>query len=265
VAYSWTLKGKPDGSATTLKNSTSAQASFDGDKLGEYTVELVVNDGTTSSEVATTVVTLTNAAPVANAGADQKVDVGTTVTLDASGSTDADGHSLSYAWSLTVKPTASAAALSAANAAKPTFVVDLPGEYTFSLVVNDGYANSAADTVTISTNNVPPVANAGSNIGGKFVGDTIMLDGSKSSDLDGDPITYAWTLNVPAGSKATLSSATTVMPTFVIDVKGLYEATLIVSDGKALLRRFKSLQTAIRLQLQMPAPIKTPLSAHWLP
>src|SRR5690606_38596292 len=110
---------------------------------------------------------------------------------------------------------------------------DVAGDYVFSLVVNDGFANSTADTVTVSTNNVRPVADAGPNIGGKFVGDTIMLDGSKSSDLDGDPLTYAWTLNVPAGSKATLNSATSVMPTFVIDVKGVYEATLIVNDGKA--------------------------------
>src|SRR5207244_13653695 len=60
-----------------------------------------------------------------------------------------------------------------------------------------------------------------------FVGTTVTLDGSQSSDVDGDPLTYRWALTVvPAGSAATLSDPTTVHPTFVVDQGGTYVAQL---------------------------------------
>ena len=58
--------------------------------------------------------------------------------------------------------------------------------------------NSAPDTVTITTVNVAPVANAGPDQGGKAPGSLITLNGSASSDANGDPLTYSWSL-IPAG------------------------------------------------------------------
>src|SRR5262245_21792591 len=83
-----------------------------------------------------------NTPPMANAGPDQTVKVGQTVTLDGSGSTDADGDPLSYQWSFVVRPTGSQATLSNSAVVHPTFVVDRPGTYTVQLVVNDGKTNS---------------------------------------------------------------------------------------------------------------------------
>ena len=84
---------------------------------------------------------------------------------------------------------------------------------------------------TPSPNN-PPIANAGPD---QIVGveTTVALDGSASSDLDGDPLTYSWVfLSKPAGSGAALSNPTSVNPTFVADLKGDYVLELTVDDGQ---------------------------------
>ena len=81
----------------------------------------------------------------------QNVVTGTVVTLNGSGSTDANNDPLTYSWTLASKPAGSAAALAGATTAAPTFSADLAGTYyVASLVVNDGQVNSAAATVTIT-------------------------------------------------------------------------------------------------------------------
>jgi hypothetical protein len=61
--------------------------------------------------------TISNKAPVANAGTPQSVVAGSLVTLNGSTSSDANGDALTYNWSLSSKPTGSAAALSSATSA----------------------------------------------------------------------------------------------------------------------------------------------------
>jgi hypothetical protein len=109
--------------------------------------------------------------------------------------------------------------------------VDKPGSYVVSLVVNDGTVNSAPDTVTISTTNVKPIANAGDDQAVN-VGNPVTLDGGNSWDSDGNPLTYSWAFtSIPAGSAATLDDPTLVNPTFTADVPGTYVVSLIVNDG----------------------------------
>jgi hypothetical protein len=80
--------------------------------------------------------------------------------------------------------------------------------------------------------NTAPVANAGS-AQTVLPGATVTLSGSASSDANGDPLTYSWSLtSKPVGSTAALSSSTGVSPTFVADRAGTYQASLTVNDGK---------------------------------
>ena len=89
-------------------------------------------------------------------------------------------------------------------------MIDVSGDYVAQLVVNDGVADSVADEVTITTRNSQPVANAGPAQSSP-VGDLVDLDGSGSTDVDGDPLTFEWSLTtVPAGSSAKISDPTLV-------------------------------------------------------
>lgn len=178
-------------------------------------------------------VVVVNTAPVAHAGANQSVLTGATVSLDGSASSDAERDSLTFAWTLTSVPSGSAAALSAATSAKPSFVADVPGVYALRLVVSDGQVASspAVVLVTVSNLNAAPVAVAGSNQS-VTTATLVTLDGSASSDANRDALSYAWTLNAkPAGSVAVLSSGSSPKPTFTADVAGTYVASLLVSDG----------------------------------
>src|SRR4030065_2797685 len=72
-------------------------------------------------------------------------------------------------------------------------------------------------TISILGMNHSPVANAGPDQT-VYVGDTVQLDGSKSSDVDGDLLIYRWSfISIPAGSAATVSDPTLVKPSFTVD------------------------------------------------
>jgi hypothetical protein len=175
-----------------------------------------------------------NTAPVAEAGPDQNILTGSSVTLNGSGSSDANGDALTYNWSFTSKSAGSTATLSSSTVVNPTFTADKDGGYVLSLVVNDGKVSSVADTVkiTAATANSAPVANAGpdQNI---LTGSSVTLNGSGSSDANGDALTYNWSFtSKPAGSTATLSSSTVSAPTFTADLAGSYVLSLVVNDGQ---------------------------------
>ena len=175
-----------------------------------------------------------NTAPVANAGRLQSMVINTLVTLDGSGSTDANGDTLTYSWSFKSRPTGSSSALSNATVVKPTFTPDVAGDYVVQLIVNDGKVSSAASTVTVtaSVGNAAPVANAGP-AQSVIVGTKVTLAGSVTDANVGDTVTYSWSLtSKPSGSSAALSSATDVRPTFTADVAGVYVVQLVVNDGK---------------------------------
>jgi len=235
LTYLWSFVSIPAGSGASLTGPTTVKPTFLADKTGQYVVQLLVNDGTVSSAPARVTITTTpgNTAPVANAGPDQTVQLGATITLKGSGSSDVDGNPLTYQWAFVTVPTGSTAKLSSPTIVMPTFVADLAGDYVVRLLVNDGKVNSTPDNVTITTTggNTAPVANAGLDQSVQM-GATVMLNGSSSTDADRSSLTYDWSfVSMPAGSAATVSNPTAAAPSFLADKAGLYVVQLVVNDG----------------------------------
>ena len=133
------------------------------DQTGEFSVRVEADDGRGGLTDQSFTIHVQDQAtgnhpPIADAGPDQTVLVGDVVQLDATGSSDADGDTLTYAWRMRTIPPGSAATLSDATDGHPTFVADKAGQYVIELIVNDGLVDSAPDTVTIdaSSANQPP-------------------------------------------------------------------------------------------------------------
>ena len=224
LSYRWTQTGGP---LVTLSDTTAVRPTFRPTKAGVYVFLLVVNDGKVDSKPDEVRVEVVNWRPVADVGADQKrVRVGAVVTLDGSGSRDPDGDALRYRWSQTGGPRVT---LSGATTVKPTFKPTKAGKYVFSLVVNDGQVDSEVDEVRVEVVNRRPLADAGPD---RTVtrGAMVTLDGSGSRDLDGDALTYQWSQT--GGPRVRLSGATEVRPTFMPTEPGEYVFSLVVNDGQ---------------------------------
>lgn len=174
-----------------------------------------------------------NRPPLAHAGSDQTAFLHQTVTLDGSGSSDPDGDALTFEWTIVSRPAASGASLSDPSAVRPQLTLDVAGAYVLALVVSDGKSRSAQATVTVTTRNSPPVARAGADQT-TLSGARVQLDGSASSDVDGDALSYEWSLvQRPEASAATIEGAESRSPLahVVVDRPGQYVAQLVVTDG----------------------------------
>jgi flagellar hook assembly protein FlgD/fibronectin type 3 domain-containing protein len=205
---------------------------------GQYTLEVVATDqaGNTTRRVVRFAVAR-NRAPVANAGSDQTVNEGHTISLDGSGSFDPDGAPLIFAWTQTAGPPVQ---LSDPAGAKPTFAAPAVTADTilaFQVTVTDSQAagDSATVNITVKDVNNPPLANAGADRN-VVVEQPVTLDGTASYDPDGDLITYRWiVVSVPVGSlvtNASLSDLTSAKPILTPDVPGPYTLGLVVNDGQ---------------------------------
>jgi subtilisin len=144
-SYAWSKNGTTQNGLIT--NTVAASYTQKGDK---WQCTVTPNDGFVDGPSGTSAeVTIGNTPPVANAGPDQTKQVNSTVTLDGSGSSDADNDTLTYSWS---QISGASVTLSSTTIAKPTFTPAVTGTYGFQLVVNDGVINSSADTVSITVN-----------------------------------------------------------------------------------------------------------------
>jgi large repetitive protein len=230
LTYQWTMVSGP---SVTLPSMTQQNITFTPTTAGLYTFSVTCSDGVNTSAASQVIVTANavNHAPTANAGVEQDVDKGVTVTLDGTGSTDPDGDTLTYSWTEASSDPVQVT-LSGANTAKPTFVATTVGTFNFNLVVNDGTVNSTPSSVVVKVVylNHPPVANAGPDVS-TDVGFDVVLDASGSYDPDLDPLTFTWTQ--VSGASVVIQNADTMNQAFFTPTTaGVYVFMVTVSDGQ---------------------------------
>ncbi|MEQ1868665.1 MAG: papain-like cysteine protease family protein [Vicinamibacterales bacterium] len=174
-----------------------------------------------------------NAAPTVSAGADQSITLPATATLLGSVSDDGlpAGATVVVSWSQVSGPgavtfgTPGSATTSASFSTAGTYVLRLTGDDT---------EKSSADEVTVTVNPaviVPPPVNGvpTANAGGPYTGEAnvaVVVDGTGSSDPDGDTLVYSWDFGdgSPSGSGP--------KPSHVYGQAGDYTLALTVVDGR---------------------------------
>ena len=192
LTYSWIQSGGP---AVTLSSASTVSPTFTAPGTSTVlTFSLTVTDSLgLASPSDTLVVTVTNQAPIANAGTDQNVISGASVQLDGSASSDPDNHlPLTYGWTQSGGP---AVTLSSASTVSPTFTAPgAPTVLTFSLTVTDSLGlASVSDTVVITTTGVPGYASSPDSgsvitVGTAYVGTvvttTLTISNTGTATLD---------------------------------------------------------------------------------
>ena len=212
VAYDWDLDN--DGQ---YDDASGVTATFTPTDNGTYTVGLRVTDNRGDTAVDSTDIVVANVAPTADAGGPYTTDEGSSITLDASASTDPGSDTLSYAWDLDGD-----GQFDDATGVTTNFTVLDDGVYGVALEVTDGDGGSSIATATVTVQNVAPTADAG----GPYATDEgvdVTLTAAGSTDPGSDIASYAWDLDNDGqyddatGVNATFSSLTA--GTFTVGVK----------------------------------------------
>ncbi|WP_405234402.1 PKD domain-containing protein [Lentisalinibacter salinarum] len=166
-----------------------------------------------------------NEPPVADAGADQQVRGGDTVSLSAAGSSDSDGTISSYSWSQTA---GTSVTLQGAATANPSFTApNVADTLEFTLTVRDNDNATATDTVAVTIEpNEAPTADAG---GDQTVneGSLVTLAGS-GTDPDGTIASYSWVQ--VGGASIGLSGADMATATFDAPALALGESLTVTFE-----------------------------------
>ena len=221
LAYEWSqTAGTP---SVTLSGNTTATASFTTPVVlsnQDLTFTLKVTDsrgGSDTDDVVITVRDSTSDAPIANiaGGSSRDANENTPVTLDGSGSSDPNGSTLTYTWSQTAGTPVVSLSISNDTASFTTPVVKEDTPLTFTLVVSNGNEeNSASVIITVVDNESDDPVAVATGLLEADEGTIVTLNGSGSSDPNGDTLTYSWEY-LTGTPPLTLSGATTSTPDFV--------------------------------------------------
>ena len=236
--YLWTMVS---GNGAVITSPSSASTTVKGLTQGLSIFKLTVTDNNNASASVLDSILVDAAAnlpPIANAGADQTITIPvSTVSVNGSGSKDQDdgGALAGYHWSQ--GSGAAAAAITSSDSITTTISGLQPGVYVFKLTVTDSSGATSTSSMTVLVKgavNQPPIAKAGPSQTVSLPRDSVLLDGSQSSDPDGSIVSYSWA-QVSGASGSVISSSSTAQTMVNGLAAGQYIFELTVTDnGKAV-------------------------------
>ncbi len=205
------------------------------------TVTVTVPDPVISETIVPLTTPPENKPPVANAGTDQTITIPANSTvgvavLDGTSSSDPDGTIKTYSWRIV---SGSGAVIQNPSLAKTNVTMPV-GTFIFELRVVDnlgGFGTPSIDRVTITVKkdviippiNTIPVAKAGSDQTVTLPLEFLNLDGSLSTDPDGQIKSFKWTKI--SGPTVTLINDTTSVVTLRNLLAGTYLMRLTITDN----------------------------------
>jgi PKD repeat protein len=223
VSVSGSASYDTDGKVSTFKWTLHNGTIFWGTPLvvsyaddGNYQVTLTVWDDDGESDTTTVYVTVLNQAPKVIAEANRTlVVIGETVAFDASQSYDVDGSITSFTWIFGDGTTGSGRTV--------THSFSMNGSFNVTLVAVDDDGALTHKTIRVIVGNRAPLAVAQASSGYVLTFEEVELNGSSSTDPDGNIATYAWDFGDGQGS---MGEAVT----HSYDDDGTYQVTLTVTD-----------------------------------
>jgi hypothetical protein len=190
-------------------------------ETGRYTLDLRVADEAGHSDVDQVLISVIDTEPpVASAGPDTDVPMGTGVHLDATGSTDNVGI-VQFTWTFFYKGDSRTL-----EGRKVRWLFEEPGEYHVTLMVFDGTGNFASDDLRVTVRDSNPPRATLAPLGDVRIGTSILLDASGSTD-NLDIVRYEWRVSYRDGVQ-TLKG---MMVDYPIEGPGIYKVELTVWDA----------------------------------
>ncbi|MCH8541585.1 MAG: PKD domain-containing protein [Opitutales bacterium] len=230
--------GNPEWDFGDGNNSTAEFPTHTFNDGGVYPITLTQDDGSGGRLRATHYVSVLNNAPLAMLSASpNQGEAPLTVDFDASGSTDPDGHSLSYTWDF-----GDGSAPVTGATASHTYTEQ--GAYFASVSVEDGHGGVGGAVQLIEVGNQAPTPRFSFTSTFGIPPVTVDFDASDSTDPEGDPLSFSWDFG--DGSTA---SGETVTHTF--SDYGEFEVHLTVDDGQG---NERSTSQVLRIENQPPVP-----------
>jgi hypothetical protein len=179
------------------------------------------------------------------------LDEGTSTTLAVTAA-DTDGDALTYTWTQT--PAAPAGTFGDGTGSSRTWTAPaVPANTTFTLMVtvSDGKGGTTEGTVDVAVTNVPTVNRAPTvdaaipAPASVIAGDTINLS-IGATDLDGDTLTYSWTVSpAGAGTFTNPTAAAAQWRSGDISTATPYTFQVTVSDGHDPVTRSVDVQVTL--------------------
>ncbi len=205
---------------------------------GTYLVALQLTDSNNVTSIGTLYVSVADVAPQVDAGPDQTVAQGSTVSFSGTASKPAGASdALSYDWDFDYDGQNFVADGSAGGTLTPTHVFTTPGTYEVALQVTDAEGATSLATTTVTVTDVPPTATV-TNSGSTPVGSAVTFTVSNLTDqTPGDTPTILADWDGSGQFEEITSDELTTNPdgslsfTHVYDQNGSYNAVIRIMDG----------------------------------